>query len=64
MYQAARQGREEVVELLVKAGARLGGSDKPFAMSLLTDNPDQNSIRIWYEAGLQEAKEYLESQQE
>jgi len=48
----------------VKAGAILGGSDNQLAASLLSNNPDQSSIRIWRKAGLQEAKGYPESQQE
>jgi len=63
LYFAARQGYEGVVELLVTAGATLGGSDNQLAAELLTNKPDQSSIRIWHNAGLQAAKGYLESQQ-
>lgn len=52
--QAARQGHEAVVDLLVQAGGTLAGSDLHFAALLVKDavTPnDARTLRIWLKAG-------------
>ncbi|PPQ64101.1 hypothetical protein CVT24_008918 [Panaeolus cyanescens] len=56
LYLAVRQGHENVVNLLVQAGATLGGSDRHFADTLMRDatqTGDQSSLRLWLKAGWQ-----------
>ncbi len=53
--QAARQGHQEVVEILVLAGARLGGMDEHFANTMATNamqSDDQAALAAWVKAGL------------
>ncbi|KAJ7582990.1 L-asparaginase [Mycena floridula] len=56
LYYAARQGHESVVDLLVQAGATLGGLDGTFA-SLAVEtairSDDQKSLTRWSKAGVQ-----------
>lgn len=57
ILQAARQGHEEIVDLLMKAGANLGGSDiEGGFVSLIADKAarahDERSVRIWMKAGM------------
>ena len=59
--QAARQKHEDVVDLLVQAGATLGGSDIHFVNSFTENigegsNHDPLVLRIWIKAGWKPAK--------
>ena len=54
--QAARQGHEDVVDILVKTGAILGGSDVeggfvPLIVNKAVHAHDERAIRIWKKAG-------------
>ncbi|KAF8809099.1 L-asparaginase [Phlegmacium glaucopus] len=54
LYLAARQGHEAIVDVLVQAGARLGGTDQLFVDNIVKDATragDQRSLRIWLKAG-------------
>lgn len=56
LVKAARQGHEDVVDLLVKIGANLGGSDIEGGFtSLITHKAnhthDERALRIWSKAG-------------
>lgn len=53
-YQAARQGHENTVDILVQAGATLAGTDSHFATYVVKDAIKPNdpaSLRIWMKAG-------------
>lgn len=55
-HQAARQGHEEVVDLLVKAGSNLSGSDIEGGFASLISHKaalahDERAVRIWTKAG-------------
>ncbi|KAF7295368.1 L-asparaginase [Mycena indigotica] len=55
LYYAARQGHENVVDMLIQAGARLSGSDGTFAQLAVrtaTENGDVVSSNIWAKAGV------------
>ena len=52
LYYAARQGHEELVDLLVRAGANLGGADLEggfveLAVKKATQARDERGLRIW-----------------
>ena len=52
--QAARQGHEAIVDVLVQAGAALGVTDKLFVDSIFKDAAqagNQHSLNIWLKAG-------------
>lgn len=54
--KAARQGHEDVVDMLVKTGAILGGSDVeggfvPLIVNKAIHANDERAIRIWRKAG-------------
>ena len=52
--QAARQGHEVIVDVLVQAGASLGGTDQLFVDSVFKDatrTGNQHSLHIWLKAG-------------
>ena len=54
--QAARQGHENIVDILVKAGANLGGSDVeggfvPLIFQKAALAHDERAVRIWQKAG-------------
>lgn len=52
--QAARQRHEEVVEILVLAGARLGGMDEHFANTMAINamqTGDHAALAAWVKAG-------------
>ena len=52
--QAARQGHEAIVDVLVQAGAALGGTDQLFVDSIFKDATragNQHSLHIWLKAG-------------
>ena len=54
--EAARQGHERTVEILVKAGANLGGSDLEGGFASLISKRahhanDERAIKIWATAG-------------
>ncbi|KAI9061470.1 asparaginase-domain-containing protein [Trametes sanguinea] len=56
LYYAARQGHEELVDLLVQAGANLGGADVEggfvaLAVQKATHARDEHALRIWKKAG-------------
>ena len=56
LYYAARQGHEDMVDLLVKTGANLGGSDieggfVALAVKKATHARDERLINIWKKAG-------------
>ncbi|KAI0341655.1 L-asparaginase [Trametopsis cervina] len=56
LYYAARQGHDSVVDLLVKTGANLGGSDVeggfvPLILKRAIHTHDERAIRIWKKAG-------------
>ena len=56
LYYAARQGHEGVVDVLVKAGAILGGSDVEggfvgLAIDRLVAGQDERAMKIWTKAG-------------
>ncbi len=56
LYYAARQGHEGLVELLVKAGANLGGADVEggfvaLAVRKATLARDERALRVWGKAG-------------
>jgi len=54
LAQSARQRHEEVVEILVLAGATLGGSDEHFANSIAKDamhSGDKVHLGVWIKAG-------------
>lgn len=58
-YQAARQKHEDVVDLLVQAGATLGGSDIHFVNSFMGDSVEgsnRDPLRIWMKAGWKPAR--------
>jgi lysophospholipase len=55
-FKAARKGHEEIVEILVRAGARLGGLDQDggyagLAVNAAVRSGDQNSLRTWEKSG-------------
>jgi hypothetical protein len=53
--QAARKGYEEIVNVLVQAGASLSGHDGGFAVLAVKTaarNADQVSLGIWAKAGI------------
>lgn len=55
--QAARKGHENIVTMLVQAGASLGGLDGGFAalaVQTAARNADQVSLNIWSQAGMRE----------
>ncbi|KAI1791688.1 asparaginase-domain-containing protein [Ganoderma leucocontextum] len=57
LYYAARQGHEELVDLLVKAGANLGGADVDggfvaLAVRKATRARDERALRVWKKAGV------------
>lgn len=52
--QAARQGHETIVDVLVQAGAALGGTDKLFVDKIFRDATragNQQSLHVWLKAG-------------
>ena len=52
--QAARQRHEDVVDVLVLAGATFGGTDEHFSNGLAKEavkSGDQPSLRVWVKAG-------------
>ena len=52
--QAARQGHEAIVDVLVQAGAALGGTDLLFIDSIFKDATragNKHSLHIWMKAG-------------
>ena len=52
--QAARQGHEAIVDVLVQAGAALGGTDQLFVDSIFKDATragNQHSLHVWLKAG-------------
>ncbi|KAI0695873.1 asparaginase-domain-containing protein [Cerioporus squamosus] len=56
LYYAARQGHEDLVDLLVKTGANLGGSDVEggfvkLAVKRATHARDERALDIWKKAG-------------
>ncbi|TFK54703.1 L-asparaginase [Heliocybe sulcata] len=56
LYYAARQGHEDIVDILVKAGANLGGSDieggfVSLAVQKAMRARDERASRIWVKAG-------------
>jgi len=56
LYYAARQGHEEVVEVLVKVGGLLSGSDVEggfvgLAVQKARLAPDDRGLRVWTKAG-------------
>ena len=56
--QAARQGHEAIVDVLVQAGAALGGADKLFVDSIFKDakrSGKQHSLHLWRKAGWKES---------
>ncbi|KAJ7087795.1 asparaginase-domain-containing protein [Mycena epipterygia] len=57
LYYAARKGHENIVVMLVQAGATLGGLDSGFAalaVKTAVHNADQVSLNVWSKAGMQE----------
>ncbi|PFH54149.1 hypothetical protein AMATHDRAFT_72676 [Amanita thiersii Skay4041] len=55
LYYAARQGYEEVVDMLVQTGATLGGVDNPYvdhAIQTALRMGDEHSLRIWAKTGV------------
>jgi lysophospholipase len=57
VHQAARQGHEGTVDLLLQAGATLGGQDLNggyvrLALKTALRNSNYTSIRVWSKAGL------------
>lgn len=54
IHQAARQAHEAIVDVLVQAGAALGGIDRLFVETIFKDavrTGNQYSMRIWMKAG-------------
>ena len=52
--QAARQGHEAIVDVLVQAGAALGGTDQLFVDNIFKDAAragNQHSLNLWLKAG-------------
>jgi lysophospholipase len=52
--KAARQGHDAIVDILVQAGAALGGTDQVFVDSIFKDATragNKNSLHIWLKAG-------------
>ena len=52
--QAARQGHEAIVDVLVQVGAALGGTDQLFVDNISKDATragNQQSLRLWLKAG-------------
>ena len=61
LYYAARQGHEGLVDLLVKAGANLGGADVDggfvgLAVRKATRARDDRALRVWKKAGVDVTK--------
>ncbi len=56
MFQAARQGQDEIVSMLVSAGANLGGADVEGFASLAVKKAhfreDSAALKIWEKAGI------------
>ncbi|KAF9014045.1 asparaginase-domain-containing protein [Cyathus striatus] len=55
LYYAARQGHEDVADLLIQAGATLGGFDMNFAEFAMKNNfrtGEQGIQKIWQKAGV------------
>lgn len=53
--QAARGGHEDVVDILVGAGANLGGMETEYAeLSLRNalESGDQNAVAVWAKTGM------------
>ncbi|KAJ6630575.1 asparaginase-domain-containing protein [Mycena sp. CBHHK59/15] len=56
LYYAARQSHENIVKVLIQAGASLSGLDggfAAFAVKTAVHNADQVSLNIWTQAGIQ-----------
>lgn len=52
--QAARQGHEAIVDVLVQAGAALGGTDQLFVDNIFKDATragNQQSLHVWLKTG-------------
>ena len=52
--QAARQGHEAIVDVLVQAGAALGGTDQLFVDNIFKDATragNQQALHVWLKAG-------------
>ena len=56
MFQAARQGQDEIVSMLVSAGANLGGADvegfASLAVKMALVREDSVALKIWEKAGI------------
>jgi lysophospholipase len=56
MRQAARQGHDEIVSMLVSAGGNLGGADLEGSASLAVKmallRQDRTALDIWEKAGI------------
>ncbi|KAG5645060.1 hypothetical protein DXG03_007150 [Asterophora parasitica] len=62
LYYAARQGHEEVVDLLVQAGATLGGFDEPFAALGLRDAVlagNKIATKVWLKTGIKSSDDII-----
>jgi lysophospholipase len=56
VWQAARQGNDEIVSTLISAGANLGGADvegfAPLAVKMALLREDRAALNIWEKAGI------------
>ena len=53
--QAARQGHQPTIEVLIQAGASLGRTDERFAAFLAREaahNSDQEALKFWKQCGV------------
>jgi lysophospholipase len=55
LVQAARQGHQSTIEVLIQAGASLGGADERFAAFLAREaahNGDHEALKTWKQCGV------------
>jgi len=56
VFQAARQGQDEIVSMLVSAGANLGGADvegfASHAVKMAHYRKDSAALKTWEKAGI------------